>query len=148
MGGIIQYLSFCDWLIFMTYWAFMTYWTQTVKNLPAMQETWVQCLVGKIPWRRKWQPTPVFLPGEFHGQKSLAGYSPWGHKESDMTEQLSLSLISLVRMSLSSNHVCSMSQDSLLFKRLFIHSLYPLLHWWTFGCFLLLATVNKAARNR
>ena len=41
--------------------------------------------VGKIPWRRKWQPTPVFLPGEFHGQRSLVGYSPWGHKGSDMT---------------------------------------------------------------
>ena len=39
-------------------------------------------------WRRKWQPTPVFLPGEFHGQRSLAGYSPWGHKESDTTEHL------------------------------------------------------------
>ena len=36
--------------------------------------------VGKIPWRRKWQPTPVFLPGESHGQRSLAGYSPSGHK--------------------------------------------------------------------
>ena len=36
--------------------------------------------VGKIPWRRKWQPTPVFLPGEFHGQKSLVVYSPWGHR--------------------------------------------------------------------
>ena len=53
-----------------------------VKNLPAMEETWV----GKIPWRREWLPTPVFLPREFHGQKSLAGYSPWGHKESDTTE--------------------------------------------------------------
>ena len=41
--------------------------------------------VWKIPWKKKWQPTPVFLPGESHGQKSLAGYSPWGHKESDMT---------------------------------------------------------------
>ena len=41
--------------------------------------------VRKIPWRRKWQPTPVFLPGKSHGQKSLAGYGPWGHKESDMT---------------------------------------------------------------
>ena len=41
--------------------------------------------VRKIPWRRKWQPTPVFLPGEFHGQRSLVGYSPWGHKESDKT---------------------------------------------------------------
>ena len=43
--------------------------------------------VGKTPWRRKWQPTPVFLPGEFHGQSSLAGYSPRGHKELDMTER-------------------------------------------------------------
>ena len=41
--------------------------------------------VGKI-LRREWQPTPVFLPGEFHGQRSLAGYSPWGHKGSDRTE--------------------------------------------------------------
>ena len=43
-------------------------------------------------WRRKWQPIPVFLPGEFHGQRSLVGYSPWGHKESDTTEWLTLSL--------------------------------------------------------
>ena len=42
--------------------------------------------VGKILWRRRWQPTPVFLPGEFHGQRRLAGYSPWGHKELGMTE--------------------------------------------------------------
>jgi len=59
-----------------------------VKNPPAMQETQVQSLGQKIPWRRKWQPTPVFLPGEFHGQRSLAGYSPQGRKESDMTEQI------------------------------------------------------------
>jgi len=45
--------------------------------------------VRKIPWRRKWQSSPVFLPGKFHGQKSLVGYSPWGHKKSDMTEWLS-----------------------------------------------------------
>ena len=44
--------------------------------------------VGKVPQRREWHPTPVFLPGEFHGQRSLAGYSPWGHKELDMTERL------------------------------------------------------------
>ena len=43
--------------------------------------------VGKIPWRRKWHPTPVFLLGKSHGGRSLAGYSPWGHKESDMTER-------------------------------------------------------------
>ena len=45
-------------------------------------DSWVE----KIPWRRKWQPTPVSLPGKSHGQRNLAGYSPWGHKESDMTE--------------------------------------------------------------
>ena len=39
--------------------------------------------VRKIPWRRKWQPTPVLLPGEAHGQRGLVGYSPWGHRESD-----------------------------------------------------------------
>ena len=55
---------------------------QLIKNPPAMQETWV----GKIPWRRERLPTPVFWPGEFHGL-----YSPWGRKESDMTDQLSLS---------------------------------------------------------
>ena len=44
--------------------------------------------VGKILWRRKWQTTPVFLPRESHGQRSLAGYSPWGCKESDTTERL------------------------------------------------------------
>ena len=46
--------------------------------------------VGKVPLRRAWQPTPVFLPGKFHGQRSLAGYNPWGLKESDTTERLHL----------------------------------------------------------
>ena len=59
---------------------------QLVKNLPAMQETQFDSRVGKIPWRRAWQPTSVFLPEKPHGQRSLAGYSPWDHKESDMTE--------------------------------------------------------------
>ena len=45
--------------------------------------------VGKMPWRRKGQPTPVFLPGKSHAQRSLVGYSPWGCKESDMTEHFS-----------------------------------------------------------
>ena len=60
-----------------------------VKNLPAMQETWFYSWVGKIPCRRAWKPTPVFLLRESHAQRSLEGYSPWGHKEVDMTEQLS-----------------------------------------------------------
>ena len=49
-----------------------------VKNLPVMQKTGV----GKMPWRREWQPTPVFLPGEFRGQWRLVGYSLWGCRES------------------------------------------------------------------
>ena len=59
---------------------------QTVKNMPAMQEIWVNPWVGKIAWRRERQPTPIFLPGEFQGQRSLADYSPCGHRESDTTE--------------------------------------------------------------
>jgi len=50
-----------------------------VKNLSTRQGTQVPW-VRKIPWRRKWQPTPVFLPAKSHGERSLAGYSPWGHK--------------------------------------------------------------------
>ena len=61
---------------------------QVIKNLPAMQETWVYPWVRKMPWRREWLPTPVFLPGEFHGQRSLAGYNPCGHKESDTIQRL------------------------------------------------------------
>ena len=55
-----------------------------------MQETWVRTLGWEDPWRRKWQLTPVFLPGESHGGRSLVGYSPRGHKESDTTKLLHL----------------------------------------------------------
>ena len=54
---------------------------QKVKNLPAVWETWVWPLDWEDPWRRAWQPTLVFLPGEFHAQRSLEGHSPWGCKE-------------------------------------------------------------------
>ena len=66
-----------------------------VKHLPAMQETQVQFLGSEDPWRRKWQPTPVFWPGEFHGL-----CSPWGCKEWDMTERLHLinQLLSCVQL--------------------------------------------------
>ena len=60
---------------------------QEVKSLPAMREAWFDPWV-KIPWRRKWQPSPVFLPGEAHEQRSLAGYSPWGCKELSTIERL------------------------------------------------------------
>ena len=56
-----------------------------------MQETGFDPRVGKIPWRREWLPTPLFLPGKFHGQRSLVGYSP-RVAESDTTKQLTLSL--------------------------------------------------------
>ena len=73
---------------------------QTVKRLPIVRETRVQSLGWEgllekgmaihsstvIFWRRKWQPPPVLLPGKSHGWRSLVGYSPWGHKESDTTE--------------------------------------------------------------
>ena len=64
-----------------------------VKNLPVkagdIGDSGLIC-VRKIPWRREWLPTPVFLPGESHRQRSLVGYSPWGHEESDTTERLTL----------------------------------------------------------
>ena len=63
-----------------------------VKNLPAIQETEFDPWVKKIPWRRKWLSSLVFLPREFHRQRSLVAYSPWGCKESDTTEQLTLYL--------------------------------------------------------
>ena len=61
---------------------------QTVKRLSAVLKTRVDPSVGKIPWRRKWQPTPVLLPGKSHGQRSLVG--PWGGKDSDTTKRLYL----------------------------------------------------------
>ena len=61
-----------------------------MKNLPAnagdIRDVGLIPWIGKVPWRRAWQLTPVLLPGDFHGQRSLAGYSPWGHKVSNMTE--------------------------------------------------------------
>ena len=62
-------------------------WQWERIHLP-MQETQVDPWIGKIPWRGKWQPIPVFLSGESRGQRSLASYSPWGCKGSDMTKQL------------------------------------------------------------
>ena len=78
-----------------------------ITGLPWRLSRWGVCLqcgrgmfnpwVGKMPWRRKWQPTPVFLPREFHGERSLVGYSPYGHEESDTTEWLTLSLLRIIR---------------------------------------------------
>ena len=81
----------CAWL--------WEYCRNKIHTVPALRfDPWVR----KIPWRREWQLTPVVSPGEFHGQSSLEGYSPWGHKESEVTEQLTLSL-SLLAGSLHSS---------------------------------------------
>ena len=63
-----------------------------VKNMPAMQETWLQSLVQEDLLEGEWLPTPVFLLGEFHGKRSMVGYSPWGYKDLDTAERLTLSL--------------------------------------------------------
>ena len=69
-------------IMFLDIWGF--FGGSVVKNLLPMQEMWVSMRVRKIPWRRKWQPTPVFLSGKSHGQSSLVGYSSWDcKKESD-----------------------------------------------------------------
>ena len=78
-------------IIIATYWALgASQVALVVKNLPTnagdVKRYGFYLWVGKISWRRAWQSTPVFLPGEFHGQRSMAGYSPWYCKESDMTE--------------------------------------------------------------
>ena len=59
---------------------------QMVKNLPAMQETRVQPQGQEDPLEKGWLPTPIFLSEESHGQRNLAGYTPWDHKQSDMSE--------------------------------------------------------------
>ena len=69
---------------------------QMAKNLPIMWANGFVPWVGKIPWRREWLPTPVFLPGEFHGQRSLVGYNLWGCKELDTTERLPLTCLTLI----------------------------------------------------
>ena len=70
----------------------LSWWLRQWRICLQCGRPWFSPWVGKIPWRRKRLPIPIFLPGEFHGQRKLSGYHPWGHKELDMTEQLTLSL--------------------------------------------------------
>ena len=76
--------------------------------------------VRKIPWRRAQQPTPVFLPGESHGQKSLVGYSPWGHRELNMTERLSTAWHIILTEKNLSKQIQLLSSLSCLFKGIVI----------------------------
>ena len=95
--------------------------------------------VREIPWRREWQPTPVFLPGKFHGQRKLAVYSPWHRKESDTIEQPTLSLFSctthLFRMCTSS----WLSFGKLYISRYLSISSSCLVHWHITVCPILLS---------
>ena len=77
-------------------WAWASLLAPRIKNPPAtrmLQEMRVRSLDQEDPLRRTWQPTPIFLSGKSHEWRRLVGYSPWGCKESDTTEQLTLSLI-------------------------------------------------------
>ena len=125
ISDIIGYLSFFICLISLSmvisrsinvavnsFVSFFCIVAQMVKNLPAIQETAFNPWVRKIPWRREWLLTLIFLPGEFHGQRSLAGYSPWSCKELDTTVQLTLSIFHCTYV---------------------LHLLYPFICWWTLG---------------
>ena len=70
--------------------------------------------VGKIPWNRNWQPTPVFSPGKSHGQRNLAGYSSWGQKESDMTEWATLTKLSQIHRAEENSPWCHLDLYNML----------------------------------
>ena len=85
-----------------------------VKRLPTVWKTGFNPWVGKISWRRKWQPTPVIFPGKSHGWRSLVGYSSWGRKQSDTAEQLHFtsSYSPLPLASLLFSAICKASSDN------------------------------------
>ena len=108
-------------------------------------DSWIR----RIPWSRKWQPTPVFLPGKLHGQRSLVGYSPWGRRESDMTEctpctQLIYTLIKPQQVRLWFN---SFSEGQTLFQVISYWELCRCsLHWDCEGlCCMLGVTIQRCS---
>ena len=104
-------------------------WWLTGKKSAAKQETWAPW-IRKIPWRRKWQPTPVFLPGEFHGQRSLVGYSSRGCKESNITEWLNMRMHACAHTHTHTHIVRRPGAASLWgFTRRSVHSLLFQSHW-------------------
>ena len=94
------------------YWASLYTDNWTVKNHLQWGRLGFHPWVRKIHWRREWLSTPVFLPGKFQEQRSLAGYSPWSCKESDMTEQLTVSLSLLYTDKIFYTHFPHSSQQS------------------------------------
>ena len=108
---LLKSIIFNSWIS--TGWYSPIHWWCSGKE-PACQckrhrfDPWVR----KIPWRRKWQPTRVFLPGESHGQGSLAGYSLWGHRESDKTERLGAITVVIIFIWRSNCPIFSQQQPS------------------------------------
>ena len=72
-----------------------------------MQETWVRSLGWEDPWRRKWQPTPVLLPGKSHGQRNLVGYSAWGRKSQTRLSDFTFTFTRLSSSSDSKDSACN-----------------------------------------
>ena len=122
------------------------------KQLPWWLRQWRSCLqyrrprfnlwIGKIRWKRKWQPTPVFLPGESHGQWSLVGYSPWGCKGLNRTERLPLSLwgssCSHFHMAISRGHSGRSSGFGVEFERCgFVFCPWYLLAVWSWAGYMI-----------
>ena len=104
-----------------------------VKTLPSQcRRHGFNPWVGKIPWRRRWQPTLVFLPGKSHRQRSLMGYSPWGHKESDTTEQLHNNT-KWYNQILKSTRLISGEQTTLLQTPLYFIIIYYIQQWVLYG---------------
>ena len=95
---VFKYLH-VDWCVFYVYFlcvfTFVAMCDSDGKESTAMQETWFHHWVGNTPWRRKWQPTPVFLPGECLGQGSLVGCHPWDDEGLNWTQQLNNSNMSV-----------------------------------------------------
>ena len=82
----------CEWLSLMLV---LLRWCSGKESAHQRRRCWFDTWFRRIPWRRKLQLTPVFVPGESHGQRSLVGYSLWDYKESDMTEHTLLDVVTL-----------------------------------------------------
>ena len=103
-----------------------------VKHLPKMRETWVWSLGQEDPleiWRRKWQPTPVLLPGKSHGRRSLVGHSLWGRKELDTTERLHFTFSDIYIYSYSCFLLVSICMECLFYPLTFSLCISLKLKW-------------------
>ena len=100
---------------------------QMVKYLPTVQETQVRSLSWKIPWRREWLPTPVFLPGESHGQRSLVGYGPWGCRVGQGLSNYHFHLLIITRVPLQIQISVISNYDSKSYNHVAFSALFPYL---------------------